>query len=189
MTSGHLFSAIEVVVQALASLGIRFCLIGGAAMPAWRHLRMTLDADFLLAVSSPDRDALAAKAIEALRDRGFAHMSKADRRVVDDTLILFFYYPVRDLGFSVRVDLLLAEGELYESVLQRTVPRKIDGQEAPIASCEDLILLKMKAGRPIDMADARALHELHAQALDRAYLEQWVARLRLGAVWAEVTRP
>ncbi|MCA9159332.1 MAG: hypothetical protein KDA72_13450 [Planctomycetales bacterium] len=47
-----------------------------------------------------------------------------------------------------------------------------------VATCEDLILLKMQAGRLIDQANCQRLLELNPN-LDREYLKLWAGRLKL----------
>jgi hypothetical protein len=53
-------------------------------------------------------------------------------------------------------------------------------------SCEDILILKMTAGRIIDRADAAALLRLNRVGLNLAYLTRWVTQLNLGAEWNEI---
>jgi hypothetical protein len=53
------------------------------------------------------------------------------------------------------------------------------GKQVPVATPEDLILLKLSAYRLIDQADAVELMRIHSQTLDQAYLESWADRLAL----------
>jgi hypothetical protein len=51
---------------------------------------------------------------------------------------------------------------------------------------EDILTLKMNAGRLIDRADAAALLRLNRATLDLPYLLGWVSRLNLHSEWAGI---
>jgi predicted nucleotidyltransferase len=93
--------------------------------------------------------------------------------------VLHFWYPLRPEGLSIRVDLLAGGTGHAREAVARAVVRKIDGSAVKVASCEDLILLKLAAGRPIDVADARELLAINRGSLDRAALEARAASLGL----------
>lgn len=166
-TGERLLQALESAVRALDARGLRHALIGGAALPVWGRIRATADADLLMSATGSNPQ----EVIDALRQAGFAHMERADRRRLGDKLVLHFWFPLRDLGLSLRVDVIASEAPWIEEVLQRAVLRRVDGFEVRVASCEDLILLKLEAGRAIDLADARELCAINMAQLDRAYLE------------------
>ncbi len=189
MTSPAVFQAAAAAIEGLESLQMAYCLVGGLALPAWRYLRETHDTDLLLATSATNTSEMASRIVPVLRDQGFAHLQRADRRRIDEKLVLHFHWPLREQALSIRVDLILAEGPYYEGVVQRRVRSRIDGIETWVASCEDLMVLKMSAARPVDIADARALWKLHGPSLDRVYIEHWIRGFQLATQWKEVTRP
>lgn len=182
MTGDAILGAIGAAHAALEQAGVRHVLIGGAAMPAWGRSRATADADFLLNLEfgTEQGQQQTAAIVEAFRKAGFAHMVNADRRRIDDKWILHFWFPVRDRGFSIRVDLILVSGPEGKQVLERAVLRQIDGVQVSVASCEDLILLKLAAGRPIDVADAVELLAIHAGRLDMEYLRRQARQNEVG---------
>lgn len=53
-------------------------------------------------------------------------------------------------------------------------------------SCEDILILKMNAGRLLDRADAAALLRWNRAGLDLAYLRRWLTQLNLATEWAEI---
>ncbi|MBI3272734.1 MAG: nucleotidyl transferase AbiEii/AbiGii toxin family protein [Planctomycetes bacterium] len=179
MLSEHLLEALRLAAEALAGVGAKFALIGGAAMPAWRHDRSTRDVDIVVVVEAGREAALAERIAHAVRERGFAHHAGADRRRLEEGLLLHAWYPLRPQAISLRLDLFLATDAHRAETIRRARPRRMDGFEVPVSTCEDLILLKCRAARPIDLADARALSELNAERLDRGYLERWADLLGL----------
>lgn len=188
MSGETVLTAIEAACQALNHLGLQFALVGGAALPAWGRVRATGDADFLVALPQPESSTLSA-VIERFRTNGFAHHNRADRKRIDEHLILHFWFPIRPQAVSIRVDLLFSEDSIYRQMLDRATERRIDGFVVPIASCEDLILLKLRAARPIDNADAAALIAGNRDNLDADYLQRRAAELgvqeALARAWEE----
>jgi methylmalonyl-CoA mutase cobalamin-binding subunit len=187
MAGEGILLVIETAASALRDGGVDYALIGGAAMPAWGRARATQDADILVALASdPSTHETSLKEIvDRLRSAGFAHLDKADRKQLGGTMVLHFWFPLRDRGFSVRMDLLAAPGPDFEEVVTRAVLRKVDGFSVSVASCEDLILLKLAAGRVIDLADAKDLLVLNAECLDCEYLEARAQRRGLSRELAE----
>ena len=81
---------------------------------------------------------------------------------------------------EVIVDLLLADSKFLRHVLVRrhTVPFR--DLLVPMLMLEDLILLKMLAGRLQDLADLAKIREREvALHVDWSYVEQWKAKLGL----------
>ncbi len=191
MASEGLLAALEAALKAIEKLGARYALVGGAAMPAWGRVRATHDADVLLGLTwSTDSGKRAVESlIGAFRGGGFAHLEKADRRRLGEKLVLRFWFPLRPQGLSVGVDAILLPGPEGEEVISRARPRKIDGFEAWVASCEDLILLKLAAGRPVDVTDAQDLIAINREGLDWGYLEaraeRWGLRKEIEQVRAK----
>ncbi|MFI5401717.1 MAG: hypothetical protein ACHQ1G_02195 [Planctomycetota bacterium] len=64
--------------------------------------------------------------------------------------------------------------------------RPSDGFRARVASCEDLILLKLVAGRAIDLADAKELFQVNRDSLDLAYLRGQAAGMGITEALAEL---
>ena len=80
------------------------------------------------------------------------------------------------------LDLIISDVPFLEAVARRAQPVEVDGFILPVATLEDLLLLKLEAGRPQDLDDALALRESFADGLDRAYLTRWQAQLGVDAL-------
>lgn len=181
MAHDTVLSALKASVACLEELGVRYALVGGAAMPAWGRARATADADILIYLDpSIHSEAQAIVGlVKSFRDHGFAHLEKADRRKLADKTILHFWFPLRPQGISVRVDLLLGRAPEYKEMVGQAVARKLNDFSAQVASCEDLILLKLAAGRAIDLADIEDLIQINKPTLDKAYLDLRAVRMKL----------
>ena len=60
----------------------------------------------------------------------------------------------------------------------RAVRVEVGGASLPFASAEDLVLLKLFAGRPLDTEDARSVVQ-RQRALDWRYLAHWAGKFAL----------
>lgn len=83
---------------------------------------------------------------------------------------------LRDPGTGLGVDISQASTEFEELAISRA--RKVDSsQPFPAATAEDLIVLKLIAGRLKDHRDALELVRL--PGLDWDYIERWAATWRV----------
>ena len=188
MAGESVLMALEVASLVLHGAGIRYALIGGAALPAWGRIRATADADILIQLRlDTDQGKLAlGLTVKALREAGFAHLERADRQKLEDKWVFQFWFPIREHGISLRVDLIATGTREDEEIFNRAVLRKVDGFTVPVASCEDLILLKLAAARPVDLADATELLTINKEALDMTYLEGRAAQKKLTSQLREI---
>lgn len=66
------------------------------------------------------------------------------------------------------MDLVIAGPGLEDRFLERAVVVRIEGVPVPVASAEDVVVMKVLAGRPQDLGDAEAV--ARANDLDLAYV-------------------
>lgn len=168
MAGEAVLRVLEAAVRALDAARVPHAVIGGAALPAWGRIRATADADVLVVPqrTGPSGGEVLTRIVGALREAGFAHMDRADRRRIGDREVLHFWFPIPEYSLSVRLDLLVSESAEERGIIERAVLRKVDGIEVRVACCEDLIFLKLASGRPVDLADARDLFSLNRAQLD-----------------------
>ena len=72
-------------------------------------------------------------------------------------------------------DIILAETEYQDWVVQRAKPVKIFDVSVPICSPEDLIILKLIANRRQDLLDIEKILARHWDTLNKQYLKEWFA--------------
>lgn len=168
-------------LAALAALvrewGAPCALVGGLAMVLRARPRFTRDADLIITVSEGSSGAL----LEAARRHGFAYDEDETRTFVEGGLVRLWSAeaPGASRQESVGVDLLFANDPLSESVVARAEVLEFDAIRLPVATPEDLLLMKLDANRPTDLDDAIALKEAFGESLDRAYIDHWAAQLGL----------
>lgn len=140
---------------------IRYLVIGGLAVVAVGEPRTTADADAIVFVSPAEAEALIAKAAQA----GFEVQESVEKQRLATTGTLRF----RRGGFQI--DLITASLPFEEAAFRRSSVHLLFGVHLPFPSPEDLILLKVLAGRDKDMLDAVGIARRHHARLDINYLE------------------
>ena len=162
---GELLAAVR---AALEPFGIRWYLFGAQAAILYGAARLTADVDITLDVG-PHRveDVLA-----ALEARRFApRVGNAFAFVTETRVLPMVHGPTR-----IPVDLVLAGPGPEERFLERAEVRLIDGVPVPVAAPDDLVVMKVLAGRPQDLEDVVAILVAQGPQVD---LERAIATLRL----------
>ena len=186
MAAKVVLAALRHVWTTLEPTGCPRALMGGLSLSFWRHVRSTQDVDLLIDLGPMGIEEL----LEVLRQAGIR--TKRQPPVVDlgSVRIIQLLYEPKEAFLDIQIDLLLAESAFHREALARRVPARLSDTDLDLftLSCEDLLILKMTAGRIIDRADAAALLRLNRAGLDVSYLLKWVTQLHLGTEWTEVWR-
>ena len=112
--------------------------------------------------------------LAALEDFGFGSLPLSVDELVAPDLVIQLGYPPH------RIDLLTGiDGIEFDEAWERRISVRIDEDELPFISRDDLITNKLAAGRPKDLADVAALEEAiiatvgapHAATVDSAVLK------------------
>lgn len=139
----------ESVLKSLNAHRVRYVVIGAAAFPAHRYVRVTLDIDILIDATPAN----AGRTLEALREAGYDVSDISQEELLTKKLLIRQYIQETDIHPS-------AVGVEFEDVWRHRVRGKIGGTAANIASLDDLIAMKRAAGRPKDLEDLRVLLRL-----------------------------
>jgi predicted nucleotidyltransferase len=165
-------------------LGLVHVVMGGLAVRAYGIPRATYDIDFTLAI---DRGQLP-RLYEAVKAVGYTVPEAYAAGWVDQVAgmpLVKFRRAIE--GNGIDIDVFLAESPFQREILVRRRREDLDGFVLHLVSPEDLILLKLIAGRPRDMADVYDILFIQGD-LDRSYMTLWADRLgvsdRLAAVLA-----
>jgi hypothetical protein len=155
----------------LEHLELRWYLFGAQAAILYGSTRVTADVDVTVELGSRTPQELAT----ALRRARFAARLPLSRSFLAASRVI----PVVHTPTRMPVDVVLAGPGIEELILGRTRRLRVARTEVPVARPEDLIALKVLAGRPHDLADVEAL--LLGQ---RGKLDIEVVRETLGALEA-----
>jgi hypothetical protein len=131
--------------------------------------RLTADVD--VTVRLPEA-ASTTSVVAALESHGF-RVRFTDSEFIERTRVIPFVH----LATSLPVDLVLAGPGLEDRFFARVVVRTIDGVRVPVASAEDVIIMKVLAGRPKDIDDIVVIAASSRETLDVAYIRQTLSDL------------
>jgi hypothetical protein len=172
-----LFQAIGQLVPLFEQLGASYAVMGGIAVRAYGIPRPTYDVDFTLAFPRERLQEL----YDAVERIGYTVPEAFRTGWVDQVsglaLVKFRWY--RE-GQGIDIDVFLAEAPYQQEVLKRRRRIQLDGLTTWLVSPEDLILLKLLAARPRDLADIGDVLFTQGQ-LDEAYLRHWADALGVRA--------
>lgn len=148
----------------LDGLGWPWFLFGGQAALVHGGTRVTADVDVTVV-----GDLASLGALEASVPQTFAR--RADRAFTERTLVL----PVLHTGSGVPVDVVLGATRFEAEVASRAETTMIAATSMRVIAAEDLVVLKLLAGRPHDLLDAAAV------CAARPALDEAAVRARVGA--------
>lgn len=147
----------ERIFEALDANRVEYVVVGGVAMQAHGHLRMTNDVDLIPLPTRENLRRLAA-ALNQLHARvlnpGAEHL-KIDAQMLPRATLWQFATVCGDI--DVLHD---APGAApFADLRERALAIALSDHAIPIASRDDLISMKRASGRPVDLADIAALTE------------------------------
>ena len=171
--------------DALDALGTRWYLFGAQAAILYGVSRLTADVDVTVDLGRRPTTDL----VTVLSGRGFRLRVADTGGFVEATRVL----PLVHERTELPVDIVLAGPGLEDLFFERATPRQVGPVTVPVASPEDIVAMKILAGRPHDLEDARTILrgdrssvdvglvrrtlELLERALDRADLVPELDRL------------
>lgn len=170
-------AALRAALAALRALGHDPVLVGGLAIQGWGRVRQTKDVDLLILSGEKDRE----RVFRAAEGAGLVRDPVRPVVSLPGATILRLAYSDARTAITVRVDLIEAGPGFMTEAVRRALPARLFEETLRLASCEDLVLMKLLAGRPIDRADALDLLRVNAAQLDWSYLTKTAGALGIGA--------
>jgi len=144
-----------------------YVIIGGLAVSLIGEPRMTLDVDLILSLPKDEIK----RFLMNVANKGYELNIQKESKRIEDTGTFRF-----SMGFF-HADVILASSTFEDSMFKRRKRLELAGRKAYFPSPEDLILLKIVAGREKDMLDAKSIAIRHKNKLDQKYLEKWAQKL------------
>ena len=160
--------AIVRVANLLESHELAFALIGGLASSIRGRLRVTADIDIVV-------DCEVSAAVSLLKQLD----EKSFRPFVDDAEISirqFYILPIEDVASGTPIDLAIGASGFEKLVVQRASTP--EGYSIPVATAEDLLLMKLMAGRTQDVSDVKGIVELRKDTIDWDYCIEIAGQLQ-----------
>ncbi len=158
MPKPNVAALLQKITLALKPLKSRWFVFGAQAVVAAGASRSTADLD--LTIESGDVKAL----LRALAKAGVHPRRDVDdlEAVMEELRVL----PLEHRASGFQVDVVRAGPGLEELMLGRAVMRRIGRQRVPFIETNDLLVLKILAGREKDLEDVRSLLQLRLRDVD-----------------------
>ena len=151
--------ALKQCVALLERLGVPYAAMGGLAVGIYAIPQSALNLDFLIRLGSWG----------GIKPKRVGGMHVVNTRLTVDS----------QPAFNIDIEFFLAESPFHDSVLSRRQSATLhDGAAVWFVSAEDLVLLKLAAGRGRDLADVTDILAIQGQ-LDTAYLRRWAGQLEI----------
>lgn len=154
---------------ALDRAAIGYMVVGGQAVLVRGEPRLTRDIDVTLAAGP---DALP-QILSFLTDLGMHPLPSDPIGFARQTMVV----PAVDDRTGVRVDLILSWTPFEAEAISRAESVSVDGYRYRVATAEDLVVMKILAGRPRDLEDVAGILLRHPD-LDARYVETWLDAFR-----------
>jgi len=154
-------------VQILRADHVDYAIVGAMAASVHGVIRASRDADALLSISAPALPKLE----RSFRAAGF----RTELRHGDADDPITAVLALHD-EFENRVDLLVGIRGFDPAAFSRTIEVPFEGESLQFVGLEDFVAMKVFAGGPQDLADARNALEAAQEPLDLALLGQLAKR-------------
>ena len=163
---GEVFAALGTCFD---SLGVRWYLFGAQAAIFHGVARLTADVDVTVLLQSHSTGRLAS----VMEANGFRLRVTATDDFVARTRVLPFVHAATRLP----VDVVLAGPGIEEQFLDRAELHVLEGVRVPIATVEDLVTMKILAGRPKDLDDAKGMLRARSEEIDLDHVRRMLQLL------------
>jgi hypothetical protein len=174
------------VVQVLNRLNVPYMLTGSVASSFYGEPRSTHDIDFVVIIVPTDTERL----LESF-DKNRYYISEENIR---EALTHGSSFNLIDSNTGLKADFWPLKYDAYhQTCFERRIKHTIFGNEASIATPEDLILTKLEwcklsGGNQIQYKDALGIYEMQKRNLDLEYIHKWSEHLHVKDLWDKLIR-
>ena len=167
--SSHIGEVLAALGTCFDSLGVRWYLFGAQAAIFHGVARLTADIDVTVLPELHSTGRLAS----VMEANGFRLRVTATDDFVARTRVLPFVHSATRLP----VDVVLAGPGIEEQFLDRAEFHVLEGVRVPIATVEDLVTMKILAGRPKDLDDAKGMLRARSEEIDLDHVRRMLRLL------------
>jgi hypothetical protein len=140
-------------------------VFGGQAVLLYGEPRLTRDIDITLGVDPSQADAV----LQVVEDLQLQVLVGNVRQFLRETLVL----PVLDPTSNIRIDFVFSLSEYERQAITRGNAVRLGGVDVRFVALEDLVVMKVVAGRPRDLEDVAAVLRKNP-GFDRSHIERWL---------------
>lgn len=168
------------ITTALENAGVEYMLVGSFASAHYSSPRSTQDIDILISARPEQLKIL----VEDLKGKNYyAELDAALDGHRNETL-----FNIIDLSEGWKIDLMFRKSTPFgHEEFRRRRKIQLHGLQVFVASPEDIIIAKLdwakQGASHRQLEDAAAVVTVQGQALDMAYLEQWISKHGLREEW------
>jgi hypothetical protein len=142
------------LLAVLAENGVDFVVVGALAVGAYADVRATGDVDVMVPAGDKANKRALQRALEQLgAERLPSHQGGVEPASDDPYPMMMFRTRYGKLDILYRPD----GSDSYPKVKQRSVSATVSGQRVAVAGKNDLVRMKLAAGRPDDLRDVANL--------------------------------
>lgn len=149
----------------LNAAGIPYMVIGGQAVLLYGEPRFTRDIDITLGIDTNEL----AKVLHAFQQPAFVPRPADIESFVRETSVL----PLEHRESGIRLDLIFSYTPFERNAIARANMFTIDEMPVAFAAVEDVIILKLFAGRPRDEEDVKSIL-IKNPSIDSSYIQEWL---------------
>jgi hypothetical protein len=153
------------LLQSLTDARVDYVLVGGLAVQLHGYMRSTFDIDLVLAMNNDNL----ARFIDVAKRHGLTPGIPVPIESLRDAAQIERWHREKGmLAFSLRepqagggvVDVIVRPEVSFERLMANAVAGDLFGRHVPIASIDDLLVMKRVANRPKDRLDIEALEKV-----------------------------
>ena len=168
--ASSLAEALRHLARLLSDWGRRAAIIGGIGIVARVRPRHTDDVGVVVVVPEGRGKEFLALA----HSHGWADDPAETRALLAGGLLRIFRGAPTELA---SVDVIFVDSTFLEDIVGRATQLDLGVATLPVATTEDLLLLKLDANRPEDLDDILAIKDAFADTLDMTYVRAQAARI------------
>jgi predicted nucleotidyltransferase len=158
------------IARRLDAEHVPYMIIGGQAVLLYGRARLTRDVDITLGIDT-DKFSL----VEAIcRKLNLNFLPENPEKFAAQTRVL----PVEEPKSKIRVDFIFSFSNYEKQAINRAKEVLIENIAVKFASCEDLVIHKLIAGRAIDEEDVKSILSNNKKSIDIKYIKKWLSEFR-----------